>query len=473
MKTEHNFDDTAFDMIVVGSEGAGLTAAFTAAMRGLSVLLVEKAPRFGGTTARSDGGLWIPGNPTMAQAGYADSRERAETYLKGGMGAFYDAEKTGAFLDDGPQMVRFLHEHSEVRLDNWQSPDYEPWREGAAHGRSIGVTSFDGRRLGRDLDAISPPLPQLTILGGMQVGYGDVPRFAKVLRGASDFVYTGEKVARYAYDRVVHHRLTRMVLGNALIGALLLSARKAGVTLWRDCPMTQLVEDEGAIVGVKVRRGEHEHTLTARRAVVLATGGYGGNPQMRRRYLPLAEAGYSLQPESNTGDGLSAGEKAGGHVVEDNCANAIWAPFSSTLDAENRLVHYPHNVRDRSFPGFLMVDEHARRFVNEGASYQALGNLFNARRLTRCWLICDHKALRRYGMGHVKPWPLPYKAHIRSGYLRGGRTIVELARRLDLDPETLRATVERFNHFARSGQDPDFHKGEDEYSADQGDPEVT
>jgi succinate dehydrogenase/fumarate reductase flavoprotein subunit len=466
-------NENVFDLVVVGSGAAGLTAAVVAAQRGLSVLVVEKAPLVGGTTARSGSGAWIPNNPHMAPSGFSDSVEQADIYLRALMGKYYDAQKIGAYLRHAPDMVRFLEAHSEMRFENWYSSDYEPWHPGAARGRSIGAVTFDGRRLGKHLPFVAPGLDTLTIFGGMQVAYADVAHFGTALRSPRAFAYTAAKVARYIADRVVHGRTTRLVGGNALVARLLLSALEKGVTLWRSAPMVRLVADDAGVQGAVVARDGKVVAVTARRGVVLATGGYGGNDAMRRAFLPLADAGWSLQPETNTGDGIQAGSRAGGNVVGDNAANGIWAAISAMKDAHGRRVLYPHVFRDRAFPGFLMVDKAGRRFVNEGASYQALGNVMIEKDIRSAWLICNHAALRTYGMGHVKPMPLPYKSFIRNGYLKTAATIPVLAERLGIDPATLGATVERFNRYARNGVDPDFHKGGDGYSAEQGDPTHT
>lgn len=472
MDRETGMDQNRYDVIVAGSGAAGLTAALVAAEAGLRVLVIEKADVFGGTTALSGGGAWVPCNPSQPEVGMADTLDEARTYLQAVMGNLYDEAKIDAFLENGPKMAAFMREKTEVQFDNWQSGDYKPWLPGAARGRSIGVTEFDGRRLDRaDLDRIRPPLKQLTIFGGMQVGYADAPQFANVLRSWQAFGYTTRKFLRYLGDRAIHRRPTRLVLGNALIAALILSCRKAGVTLWHSSPLTALDRDAtGRVTGVQIERDGREMRLSADRGVVLAAGGYGANDDLRQRYIPQAQSGYNLQAESDSGDGLRAGTDAGGQIISDNAANAIYAPFSTMRTARGELVHFPHNVRDRSFPGFILVDLDAQRFVNEGCSYQDLGQALIEKNLRKVWLIGDHKAVRRYGIGHAKPFPLPIGSYLRNGYLRKGSDIRSLAAEIALDPSALEATVTRFNHFAQKGEDPDFHKGEDGYSREQGDP---
>ncbi len=462
-------EESTFDLVVVGSGAAGLTAAVVAAHRGLSVLVIEKAETFGGTTARSGAVAWIPNNPHMAAAGLPDSPEQADDYLRDLMGSFYDEAKIGAFLKHGPDMVSMMETHSALRFDNWHSLDYEPNRKGAARGRSIGAAEFDGRRLGKDLARISPGLPSLTIFGGMQVAYADVAHFGTALRNRAAFLYTARKVGRYIRDLLRHGRPTRLVGGNALIGALLFTARKKGVTLWQSAPMQRLHIEGRAVRGVILCQNGKERLVLARRGVILASGGYGGNEAMRHTFLPLTVPGYTLQPGTNVGDGLMAGEQVGGQIVPNNVANGIWAALSTMEDRRGNPLHHPHIFRDRAFPGFLMIDPTGRRFVNEGTSYQDLGNVMIRRNMRSAWIICCHDALRTYGLGHVKPAPLPYKNYIRNGYLKTAPTIAALVDQLGINATIFAETIDRFNIFARIGQDPDFHKGEDAYTVEQGD----
>ena len=457
------------DLLIIGSGATGLTAAVVAAHHGSSVLVVEKEPVIGGTSALSGAAAWIPNNPHMAPNGLDDSPEQARQYIKSIMGNYFDAAKTDAFLKSGPEMIDFMETNSAVKFDNWHSLDYEPWRDGAARGRTVGGAIFDGRRLSaEDLAAIAPNLPALTIFNGMQIAFADVPQFANVLRSFQNFRYTAGKVARYFRDRLVHGRTTRLPGGTGLVAALLLSAREKGVAIWPASPMQRLITDDHGVCGAIIHKDNEEVEVFARRGVILASGGYGANEAMRRTYLPLADAGWSLQPKGNVGDGIKSGEKAGGHLITDNASNAIWAAISS-MHENGRRHDYVHNLRDRAFPGFLMVDQTGHRFVNEGVSYQALGNVMNEKELGSVWLICDHASLRRYGMGHAKPSPLPYQRYVRNGYLNVGRTVEALAKRIGLEPDVLARTVERFNRYAEVGEDPDFHKGEDDYTAAQGD----
>jgi succinate dehydrogenase/fumarate reductase flavoprotein subunit len=461
------------DVIVVGSGAAGLTAAIVAARAGLGVLVVEKTRYFGGTTAVSGGGLWIPCNPYMAGLGLTDSTTRAEQYLRGLLGDLYDARKIGAFLENGPEMVRYMGANTEVAFTGAATSDYEPWQEGAATGRTLFTPSYDARRLGKDFDHLRPALDQLGAFGGMQIGFEDASLFVNVLHSPKALVYSAGKFLRYVRDRVGYGRATRVVNGNSLAARLLLSARKCGVTLWHGTAVTDLLVEDGVVRGVTVTRDGQTMTVRAGRAVILASGGYGANPAMRRENIPMADDGWSLQPEGNVGDGIRLGERYGGMFIRENIANGIWAPMSSMLQQDGTRVNFSHIMLDRHYPGFLVVDRNARRFVNEAASYQAFGDAMHEQGIASAWLIGTHEAVRRHSMGLAKPAPLPIGRYLANGYLKKAASIAELAQKIGVDPKALETTVETFNRYADAGQDPDFHRGEDAYSIGQSDPTHT
>ena len=464
-------DQHAFDVVVIGSGAGGLTAALVAARLGLTALVIEKTRWFGGTTALSGGGLWIPGNHHMSALGLTDSKQRAADYLRAITGNFFDVEKTAAFLDNGPEMLHFLEERSEVRFAGGLIPDYEPLQPGAANGRTLLTLSYDGTKLGPDFAHLRPALDQFGVFGGMQIGFEDSAPFMAVTRSPRAFLYSAGKFLRYVWDRVRHGRATRLVNGNALAARLLKSARDAGVTLWCKAGAVALIDDSSATVGVKVRTERGTMAVTARRGVILASGGYGANQQMRRENVPMADAGWSLQPEGSQGDGITLGQTAGGTFVHENIDNGIWAPMSSMVNASGERVNFSHIMLDRHRPGLLVVGPDGRRFVNEGASYQAFCKAMHSQGIASAWLIGTHAAIRRHSMGLAKASPLPIRRYIANGYLKKAPSIRELAGQIGIDPDRLTATIETFNDYADAGHDPDFRRGEDGYSASQGDPD--
>jgi len=157
------------DVVVVGSGAGGLTTAVVAAQVGLKVLVLESTPWFGGTTALSGGGVWLPVNHHMRELGVEDSREDAEAYLHATLGSFYDAAKVNAYLDAGPQMLAYLEQNSEVRLAASTIPDYAPGAPGWKTGRCLLTADYDGAKLGAYFAKLRPPIPEMGLFHSMQM----------------------------------------------------------------------------------------------------------------------------------------------------------------------------------------------------------------------------------------------------------------------------------------------------------------
>ncbi|MGV6871930.1 FAD-dependent oxidoreductase [Pseudochelatococcus sp. B33] len=463
--------DTVYDMIVVGSGAGGLTAAVTAAQGGLKVLVVEKAPIFGGTTAYSGGVAWIPCNHHMAMLGFSDTREAAADYLKAVLGNFHDERLIGSYLEAAPRMLKHLEETTAVRFAPTALPDYESDLPGATKGRAVVALEFDGARLGPHLHHLRRPLQVMTALFGMQIAGAEVTPLRKAFRSRAGFVHTVKMVLRHGSELLRHGRGTRLVAGNALAGRLLRSALDAGVTLWRDTPALRLLRAGDAVTGLVVRRGGAETELHSRYGVVLASGGFGANETLRQAHFLLAEAHRSLQPAEAQGDGIRMGVEVGAVQAGNNASNGILSPVSVLRHPDGSETLLPHVVIDRYMPGSLAVTPEGQRFVNEAGSYQKFVQAMQAQKLSKVFLISDRRFLRRYGLGMVRPFPYPVGKWIRNGYLFEGRTLAELAERIGVPAAVLAQTVQRFNSFAAKGEDPDFHRGADAHSRFRGDPE--
>jgi len=466
------------DLLVVGSGAAGFSAALAGSHAGLDVLMVEKEPQFGGTTCYSAGVIWIPGNRHGRALGIADSAENALAYLQAEAGNRLNRELADAFLGTCNEAVEFLERETHVRyaaVPVWA--DYHPGKPGAAQGgRSLLPEPFDGRRLGRRFGELRPPLATMMAFGGMMLGRGDLPHIFNMTHSARSLAHVAGMVVRYAVDRVSHKRGTRLANGNALIAAMALSAQERGIELKLECPVVELTTDGGRVTGAIVSDHGTRREIRTRRGVVLACGGFPANGELRERYYGHVRAGAqhrSAPPAGNVGDGIRLGESAGGALAEDVAYAAAWTPMSLVPQPGGGTLPFPHFV-DRGKPGFIAISPTGQRFTNEAASYHdfvpAMIEVCRGAAQTFCWLLCDRRAIRRYGMGAIGPAPMPLGGHLRSGYLIEGRSWSELAGKLGIDPETLVATFERFNGSAVQGKDPDFGKGTDAYHRFNGDP---
>ena len=466
------------DVLVIGSGAGGLSAAVCAAHLGLEVLVAEKEPVFGGTTAMSAGVVWIPGSTHARRAGVEDSQEAALAYLRNEVGNRLERELAEAFIEHGARMLDFLEAHSHVAYAlaaPW--PDYHPETAGAMPGgRSLWVDHFDGRRLGRDFANLRRPLETTMILGGMSVAREDVPHFLRMTRSFRSALHVTRLFARHLVDRIGHSRGTRIANGNALVARLALTLKERGVPMLLSSPALRLRHEEGRVVGALLERSGAPVEVRAARGVVLACGGFPADDAMKERYYPHLRAGknhYSLAPAGNTGDGIRLARAAGAVLSADAEKPAAWTPVSLVPQPRGAAEPFPHFI-DRGKPGVIAVDRRGTRFVNEASSYHDFVlAMFEACRdepRIEIHLIADHRAIRRYGLGAVPPAPGRLGAHLRSGYLLRGTSVEALAEAAGIDPGGLRATVERFNAAARRGEDPEFGKGGNVYHRFNGDP---
>jgi 3-oxosteroid 1-dehydrogenase len=454
------------DVVVVGSGAAGMTAALAAADRGLDVLVVEKAARFGGSTARSGGGIWIPNNEALVAAGVEDTPERAREYLAAIVGDEVPAERRDAFLDRGPEVISFLHRATPLRL-RWvrDYSDYHPEAPGGrAGGRSVEPTALDGHLLGDELANLEPPYsaPPLGV-PITQADYRWLSLVARHPRGAARLVSLG---ARWLVGRVTGKHL--LAMGQALAGGLRVGLTSANVPLWLNTPLLDLVTDEDHITGVRVLHDDVETVIETTHGVVLACGGFEHNAEMRTKYQrePIGTA-WTVGAKANTGDGILAGLGLGAAV--DLMDDAWWGP-SLPLTGGPWFA-----LAERSRPGSLMVDARGERFVNESAPYvEAVHAMYGQGdgpgEHIPAWLVFDQRYRDRYLFTGVGPrQPLP-KRWFDGGIAAKAGTLSKLAERIGVPGDALEATVDRFNGFARAGVDEDFQRGLSAYDRYYGDP---
>ncbi len=469
----------AYDVIVIGAGAGGLACAVVAANEGLETLVLEKTPYVGGTMSYAGGMAWSPNNPKKGEVGADDSIEKAETYLNATAGTGASADLRKAFLDSVEAAIGYLDRHTQVKMTPVPFyPDYYPDAPcSTVNGRIMEPLPFDGRELGRDFTKLRPPLPEFTLFGGMMVSRYDLPHFRNVFKSVRAFARVTRLIAEYAVQRVRHHRGTSLVLGNALAARLLKSLQNLNVPIRLQTTVRALEYDQGRVTGVVIDTADGPLSVKARKGVVLATGGFPHNAEMREKYLPPEASPYSAMAEGNTGDGINLGMHAGGFVPGDDGNDGYWSPVSRFKREDGSYAIYPHTVADRGKPGFFAVNADGRRFTNEANSYhdfvkgmfKPVGN----RASTPAWLVCDQASLWKYGLGAVKPMHMGLKTHLKSGYIKKADTLEELAALIGVDAQGLKETAERYNADAAQGIDNAFGRGGNVYHRYMGDPSVT
>lgn len=466
------------DVLVIGSGAAGLAAAVTAAWHGQRVTLVEKDPVFGGATAWSGGWAWVPRNPLARRAGIEEDIEQPRTYLRNELGAHYDAQRIDAFLEACPHMVAFFEKHTALQFAEGNAiPDMHGDTPGAATGgHQVIAAPYDARELGALLPRLRRTLRETSFMGMPIMAGADLAAFLNMTRSPRAFWHVCKRFSRHLYHLARHGRAMHLVNGVALVARLAKSAEDLGVRLLESAPAKRLLMEDGQVRGAVIGTAQGDITLRAK-AVVLAAGGFAHDPVRRRQLFPRDASGHdnlALPPPSCSGDGLRLGESAGGVVATDLKSAVAWAPVSKVAHGDGSVGHFPHII-ERGKPGIIGVLANGKRFVNEAHGYYdyvaAMLDAVPQDEQACSWLICDHRFLRRYGLGHARPAPLSVWPHLRSGYLKRGASLELLARACGIDPAGLSATVAEYNRHARQGQDPEFGRGSTPFNRKQGDPQ--
>ncbi|MFQ6155305.1 FAD-dependent oxidoreductase [Micrococcus luteus] len=471
------------DVLVIGSGAGGLSAAVTAAYHGLRVVVVEKAEVCGGATAWSGGWAWTPGNPLAKADGVDEDPEQFRTYLRHRLGDRHDAARIDAFLEAVPHMVGFFEDKTALQFTpGAKIRDIYGKTPGAGTGhRSVGPAPINARRLSRRVRKLLRGQLYETSFLGMGIMAGpDLTTFLSASQGSvKGLAYAAWRVGRHVLDLAVHRRGMQLVNGTALVGRLLQSAEDLGVDVRVSTPAVRLTTDpSGRVAGAVVGGPEGGYEIKAARGVVLAAGGFPNDVERRRALFPKTPTGrehWTLAPKETSGDGITLGESVGAHFVADVESPAAWCPVSLVPYRSGRVGTFPH-IMDRAKPGSIGVRRDGRRFVNEANGYydyvSALVAATPEGEAVESWQIADSRFVRKYPLGMAKPLPVPLFPYLRSGYLKRGRTLEELAAACGIDPAGLRETVERFNEGARVGADPEFERGETEFNRYGGDPKV-
>jgi 3-oxosteroid 1-dehydrogenase len=457
-------DETEFDVVVVGSGAAGMTAALTAAHHGLSAVVVEKAETFGGSTARSGGALWVPGNEVLQRAGVPDTVEQALTYLAQVAGPDVPVARQRALIAHGPAMLALVLARTPVRFA-WVPgyADYYPEAPGGlTTGRTIEPVPLDGRVLGPELRNLAPPYA--AVPDGVTVTGADYRWLSLGMRHPRALLAGARVAARWAVSKAL--RRPKLSMGQALVAGLRAGLRQAGVPVWLGTPMNAVHVEDGRAAGVWIGGAGPRRLLRARRGVLLAAGGFEQNEAMRRRYQ-RAPASWTVGAPGNTGDGIEAGHLLGAAL--DLMDDAWWGP-SIPLPSGPYFC-----LAERTLPGCLLVNAAGRRFVNEAAPYvDAVHAMYDNDNPEvphiPAWLVFDKRYRDRYLLaGRAPRQPFPRRWY-DEGVMHRAVTLGELAAGIGVPADALQAEVTRFNGFAQTGFDADFRRGESAYDRYYGDP---
>jgi 3-oxosteroid 1-dehydrogenase len=466
--------DHEVDALIVGSGAAGLTAALAANANGLNTLVIEKTKYFGGTTAFSGGGLWIPNNPVLKRAGMKDSVEDARTYLDAVLalnGDDVSAERREAFLTEGPRAIEFLEQQSEHLKFIWVKdyPDYHPELPGGStEGRQIQIDAVDGRILGAERGRMRRARLIIPQPFGMWIMIGEARELS--------LVGTSWK-ARILAVRLGMRGLAAQLRGKKIEpfgGLMLIAALRAalmdkGVPLWLSTPFTELVTVDGAVVGAVVEHEGKALRIGVRGGVVLAAGGFERNEHMRHEYqLAPTTNMWTLGSPGNTGDAIRGGMAVGARLglMEDSW----WAPGILTPEGHSVFL-----LTERQAPPSFIVNTNGDRYTNESAPYVNVGHaMYEAGSAGETnvpsWFVVDQTFRNRYKLGPFLPRQRIPKTWFDSGVVVRSETIAGLAKKMQVPPDRLQATFERFNGFAQTGRDLDFHRGESAYDRYYSDP---
>ncbi|QPA58069.1 FAD-dependent oxidoreductase [Lysinibacillus sphaericus] len=459
--------DASFDVVVVGSGAAGLTAGLSAKLQGLKSLVIEKTDRYGGASAISGGALWIPNNHVIKGEGVPDTHELARQYLDATIGDRVPEALKEAYITKGPEMLRFLYNktnHMRFQYAKGYSDYYPEKLGGLSQGRSIEPLIFDLTKMGSLADHMRRAT--LSTKGFTMNSY----EFHKVNMITRTF--KGKTTALRLGIRLVKSKVTKsepVALGEALVARLRLSLAEANGELWLSTAFKNFIMDNERVVGVIIERDGQEQRIEAKRGVVLSSGGFSHHQALREKYLPApTNAAWTSSPVGQTGDIIEPSVTIGATL---DLMDKVWgAP--SVIDPQGQPFFL---VADRGVPNMVVVDSAGQRYVNEAAPYhEFVDTMYKHQEETKqavpSWILIDTAAKSRYIFTGLFPGQAFPKSWYDHGIVKSAETIEDLARQMDVPKENLVETVNRFNIFAHNGHDDDFNRGDSAYDNYYGDP---
>jgi 3-oxosteroid 1-dehydrogenase len=461
--------DRSVDLVIAGSGGGGMVAGLAALDSGLEPLIVEKQALIGGSTGLSGGIVWLPNNPLMRADGIADSHEDGLAYLAdvvGDIGAPSSPERREMFLTAGFEMINFLIRKGVrlVRCAGWS--DYYPNHKGGnSAGRAVEGIPFNAAKLGNWRDKVQPPLAKAY---GFVVLTNELRSVQYFNRAPRAFAVATRVFLRSWTARIARRQI--LTNGSSLIAQMLKSMIDlcdGEPPVWTNAAIDDLIVEDGRVVGARIVRDGARLNVEARKGVLLAAGGFGHNADMRRRYSgdQPNEAQWSIANAGDTGEVLQTAMGLGAKT--DLLDEAWWLPSVFIANGGTTAASLGSG---RQRPGAIYVDSAGRRFCNESNSYVEVGKAMYAHKAVPCWMVFDDGYVRRYVAG-ANPFKrrLPLEL-IASGAVKRADTIDDLAHQIEVPPDALARTMQRFNDFAAKGLDPDFGRGQSAYNDCLGDP---
>jgi 3-oxosteroid 1-dehydrogenase len=467
-----------FDVVVAGSGAAGMTAALRASELGLEVLVVEKSHKYGGTSATSGGVIWIPNHGL----GTDDSREQALQYLGAVAEANAHRERIDAYLDTGHELVAYLKSIGmQPLVMPW--PDYFPEAPGARADRSIVFPMYDGRKLDHAFTLMREQFTRFKLFNRYTMDFAEA--FAISTRSQGWRRTLARVLRRYWFDFSTR-RLTRrdrnLSLGAALIGPMYRLLMDRGIEVRLGTPVKKLLTSDNRVCGVEVDRLGHRRQIHARLGVVVCAGGFEWNQSLRERFFTVpGDTRWSSSPEeANRGEVLEAALEVG--AATEFTESGWWVPTMAVpIDNVSNFEEIHQAVFDVGRPHSVCVNRNARRFVDEACGYDRFGSAMVQDHLKTganvpCWLVFDANFRRKFTAGGIMPSALRPDKRIPQDwwdhYIHRADTVRELAAKIDLDAQTLEATVAGMNECARTGVDPQFGRGGNIYDRNFGDPSL-
>ncbi|HEY1439979.1 MAG TPA: FAD-binding protein [Mycobacterium sp.] len=476
--TAEGFDHVV-DVLIVGSGGGGMAAALTAHASGLDTLVVEKSSYFGGSTALSGGGIWVPGAPAQRREGYAPDSEAVVGYLRKITDGLVSEARIRQYVDSAPEMLEFFE-----RLSGWFEfvwkpgyADYYPELPGGSElGSTINVPPIDLRELGPDEEKLLKPLALAP--RGIWLGPKELRTFYRIRQSWAGKGVLLKLIWRMVRARAFNERMA--AIGQSLAARLRLAMRERGIPLWLDSPMMELVTDaDGSVTGAVLERDGGKQRIGARLGVILASGGFDHDLAWRKEQLSVVDQDWSFGNPAAMGDGIRAGQKVGAGT--DLLDEAWWFPAIQWPDGRMQFM-----LNERMMPAQFIVNGEGERFINEAAPYMDFGHaMIDGQKsgVTHipCWLITDHRSWNRYVIGGHLPIPkIPGApvptgrkvppAWLESGVVKAATSWDDMATKIGVPARQLSETARRFNGLARTGHDDDFNRGDSVYDNYYGDP---